>query len=151
VMADLSELLERVRKATGPDRDIDGHIAAALRVKKNLPDWAKNWPGEWRPTIQGSVVLMNDNGEPGPHFSSMPYTASIDAALALVERVLPKFLLGGLYDFKVHNFDGQVVDKRACAILTTDMSEPFEEDAATRPLAILAALLSALIAQKAAD
>lgn len=84
-MTDLPALIARVEALTGPCRETDAAIAAALRLGRNLPDWAARWTGEWRPTIQGSVVLMQDEGKPGPHFVSLAYTASIDAAMTLVD------------------------------------------------------------------
>lgn len=35
-------------------------------------------------TEQGSVLLMEADGEPGPHFMAREYTGSLDAALTLV-------------------------------------------------------------------
>jgi hypothetical protein len=147
-MADLNELLERVEKAMGPDRELDGEIAAALRDGDKLPDWAKNWAGEWRPTIQGSVVLMQNSGEPGPHFSSSKYTASIDAALALVERKLPG------WHWSVSNPFISPPTYHACVANPEDNGaiepwniehETHEGAGANGPLAILVALLAALI------
>jgi hypothetical protein len=81
---EIIDLAKRVEALTGPDREVDGGIAAALKIGNNLPDWAARWDGEWKPTIQGAVVLMQADGNPGPHFSSLPYTASLDAAMQLV-------------------------------------------------------------------
>jgi len=139
-MTDLSALLERVRKATGPDRELDGEIAATLRVGNNLPDWAQNWTGEWRPTIQGFVVLIQDDERPGPDFSSPKFTASIDDALALAERVLPGAT--------------RAVDATAPELgIDVDLfvgSGEFRGTSLSEPIATITALLSALIAQKAA-
>jgi hypothetical protein len=143
-MADLAELLAKVKAATGPDREIDGALSAALRVGKNLPDWALRWGGEWRPTIQGSVVLIEDNGNIGPHYSSPEYTASIDAALALVGRVLP----GWCWLIRNDDKDGFMAN----LFESWDFSEDaprWPRYAPTAPLAICKSLLSILIAQKA--
>ena len=99
---DLLALIERVEKATGPDRDLDAavfvavtgaatwsyddncHIDAliksgAYRGDKQLhPDYAPNPRVTWRYRIGDA-----DYGEV-PSLS-----ASVDAALALLERVLP--------------------------------------------------------------
>ena len=81
---ELRALAERVQALDGPDREVDAEIAVALRIGKNLPDWAINWAEEWRPTIEGFVVLIHSDGRPGPHFSSLSLTASLDAAMTLV-------------------------------------------------------------------
>jgi hypothetical protein len=60
----LKELLERVRKAEGPDRKID--LAVCEGLKRPLL-----WGGD----IEG--------------LGSQPYTASLDACLALMAEVLP--------------------------------------------------------------
>lgn len=64
-MTDLSELIERVEKATGPDRELDAAIAAHF----DLP---------YGPRPVG-----------GSEWLSAHFTASVDAALELVERELP--------------------------------------------------------------
>lgn len=79
----LLALAERVEKATGPDRFLDAQIASVIRLEK-VPHWARNWTGEWKATEFGSVVLMEDSGNPGPHFMANEYTASLDAAMTLV-------------------------------------------------------------------
>ncbi len=88
-------LIDRLSKLDGPDREVDAEIAAHFRIGENLPDWAKNWQGEWKPTIQGYVVLMENSGNPGPNFCSSAYTASVDAAIALADRLFP----GTEYEF----------------------------------------------------
>lgn len=62
----LRDLLERVERATGPDRQIDRAIWYAI-VQDNPPA-----------------------GENDPTHAAL-YTASVDAALALIGRVLPGF------------------------------------------------------------
>lgn len=106
-MSDLMELLERVRKATGPDRELERDImveAFGDGVRNALPV----------PT----------------------YTASIDAALALVERKLPGWIWmldkneSGPFDFVLWAETGLRAKANAMG--------------PTAPLAILAALLTAL-------
>lgn len=74
----LTELLARLDAATGPDREIDWAVFSACGFRVN--DLQKS---RWR-------VWLVDNWAPLP-----PVTASIDAALALVERLLP----GSFYHF----------------------------------------------------
>lgn len=57
-MAEIAELIERLEKATGPNRNIDAAIAI----------WA----------LETGMGINHANGHP------KPYTASIDAALTLV-------------------------------------------------------------------
>ena len=106
-MGDLNELVERVKAATGPDRELDYAISRFA------------------------------DGELARHSSlHLPYTASIDAALALTERMLPG------WDYVLEGAS------RHCFVLMHPDNEDgegvFVETAATSALAILAALLTAL-------
>jgi hypothetical protein len=78
-------LIERLSNATGPDRDLDAAIDAALRVGNDkLPPWAwKNFP-RWAPgPTTGRCMVLHDNGNGGIHWESRQFTSSIDAALTL--------------------------------------------------------------------
>lgn len=69
----LPELEKRLEEATGPDRDLDGALASIIaphQVESDDGDW---W---WGPYNEQPVRV--------PEF-----TSSIDAAVALAERVLP--------------------------------------------------------------
>ncbi len=121
-MSTIDELIERVEKATGPDRGID---AAMFRVDQ--PDLARSspWP---------QFTIDQDEGR--DDFKAIPrYTASIDAALALMERKLPGWRIS--MDQMEDGWD-------------TDLSEPgnrsgvFNATRKTLPLAIILALLIAL-------
>ena len=105
----ISSLLSRVRAASGPDRELDADIWQALC-----------WKHHWREIAKGT-----------------PFTGSIDAAVALVERVLPGCSLTILRDWGGLN---------RCRIWTDDITPapPYVGTASSLPLAILAALLSAL-------
>lgn len=94
-MSDLTSLLERVEKATGPDRELDALVVATLlappgaHVKQSL--------------INGNWCIYDDTDrrgrerqwEGGPKHRRLGWcghwevTASIDAALALVREKLP--------------------------------------------------------------
>ena len=139
---DLQALLGRVMEATGGDREIDVllelHVerptgtgalgmtlAAAIAVYPETLDQVANW---WRGVIPS-------------------YTASVDAVLALVERMLPgwRFSVGNdYYDregpcwARVFPSEGQHLGSGNCY-------------ASTPALALCAALLTALIAQEPAD
>lgn len=130
-MSKLSELRERVEGASGPDRKLDALIAVAIGGFFLAP---RRFEGE-EPRYgyidaNGTEVLPGNSGD-----QLVPrLTASIDAALALVERLHP--------DVGV--------------VLSLDREEPrlaraslvgeriIGQNAATLPLAILSALLRAL-------
>ena len=127
VKADVADLIWRVEKATGPDRDVDWRIAMAFHI-----------PEPWQHTAPWPPFAPKSKFE-----KSIPvFTGSIDAALALVERCLP----GSGY---VIGMGRETPDDPlgACAIysgLSGDSRELAEEEAPTLPLAILLALLTAL-------
>jgi hypothetical protein len=137
VVSGLGELLERVRSAKGPDRKVDALIEVEVRRQEayrvGLNDQQRAY---WTATVDGLVY------DSATRYDAPRLSASIDAALALVERVLP----GWRYD--IHSprfgrqFEGVLMDgdhaSRRIDVAT----------ATTAPLAILAALLSALIAQE---
>lgn len=85
MQGDLSALIERVENATGPDRELDALIFRVLDLK--LPDQflsmgiKLSWQADGSATVP--VGDMQVRYEP-PHF-----TSSLDAALALVEEILP--------------------------------------------------------------
>lgn len=121
---EIKELMERVRAATGPDRDLDFLIQ--IHVAHPLT-------GEEHYTLQD---VMNDFALLGADgmVIDAPYTASIDAALALVERVLPgrwNEILGAALRGMSKTFHWHIA-----------FPKPGQMDGL--PLAILACLLQAL-------
>lgn len=82
-MTDLSELIERVRNATGPDRELDGEITTALG----------DGPGDgWELITHSPGMFMMDAGrwiKGGRIRTPKPFTASLDAITALIEKKLP--------------------------------------------------------------
>lgn len=108
-----NELLERVKAETGPNPRLDESIGLALGwVKQETKGGGWYWKGPFL------------DGEDMP-----PFTASVDAALALVQRCLPD----------AHWAIDAAGLERPEAHINAIVS-----DGATAPLAILAALLSAL-------
>lgn len=94
----IRELIERLEKATGPDRALDAEIAVALRI---APDAASSWfeagfPS-WRAGENGQVYVVHDTGETGAWGYARLFTASIDAALTLVPEGLS-------YEFRCSSF-----------------------------------------------
>lgn len=79
----MRDLIERLEKASGPDRELDWRIAEKFDIPERWPTSAL-----WPPFMPKSKY---DKSIPS-------FTASIDAAVALVERVLPgwNWWLGGI-------------------------------------------------------
>ena len=127
-MSEREELLARVQKATGPDREIDVAIMAACF------EWAKAEPPYYAPHCVGDEPIYWHapswlRKRPCPEL-----TGSIDAALALVERVLPG------NDVLVMRDTGQW----EANIGPQESFVSFEGKCSNAPLSILAALLAAL-------
>jgi len=84
-MSDPATILARLKALTGSDREVDYEIAGALfrlsRVSKELERSLGYHPGGIEPQMIVERRFGPDT-EPIPH-----WTASIDAALALVEKV----------------------------------------------------------------
>lgn len=102
-MGDVTGLVERLEKATGGDRGLDALLAQVAGWEwhgdgpvEEYPMWAGHWVQPGFPMngtfgVRGKglcdcnvISETHGNDKPPPH-----YTASLDAALALVERVLP--------------------------------------------------------------
>jgi hypothetical protein len=125
---ELAGLIERVEAAAGPDRELDSAVFAAcgMHINPNPPSFEYGrWPEE---TADGSTFYRIDR-----------ITASIDAALALVERVLP-----GIFWVIGQGKTNSVEKLFGCQLLfgTEEIIGSGESDHA--PLAILLALLKAL-------
>jgi len=121
----LEALLQRVEAAEGPDRDLDADIV--LWRHPELAEWPRSDRGGWVSPEWGLI-------SPPEHF-----TASVDAALALVERVLPD-----VERIDVIAFPNLVHRGRAEVWLDGDTR--VVANAKTPALALIAALLRALIA-----
>lgn len=130
----IEDLVERVRKATGPDYELDPDILAAcgmlINPKAVHRDYGR-WPDE------------------APPFYRIPHvTGSIDAALALVERVLP----GRDIDLELR----ETMIHGAVLRVTDAIIYPLRESGGgavrgygnSPPLAIILALLTCLDASK---
>lgn len=133
-MPTLADLLERVEKASGPDRGLDEALANAFGWDfQTKSEGGRVWT-EWK-RPEGFRLPLGTLADP-PFF-----TASIDAALALVERVLPGANCLGV-EKTPHGWDGYVSRN-----YVADGHWLHEgHDRASAPLALLAALLRALIA-----
>jgi hypothetical protein len=134
----ITSLLERVEKATGPDRKLDGEIFAAFETYSY---------GDVIPAAGGMVVYAG----PAPHapgqgrFEVAPkYTSSLDAALALVEEKMKVCAIS------------TSMDPSGCGATLVWWPDGLGEEREvkaegcgwTMSQAVLSALLRALIAQK---
>jgi hypothetical protein len=146
-MSDLPALLERVKAAKGPDRELDVMLADVLDVEPD-PPLSCTFRQYVRLHSSPAKVAENANSHHNILNTALPrYTASIDAALALVERKLPGTMravgsmeFGPFCRLVVPNDDGGFIDGYHEVL-----------DAKTEPLAIIAALLTALIAKGGKD
>jgi hypothetical protein len=129
-MSDLAELLARVEAATGPDRKLDCALYCATAespFENYYPDCVLAVLGGFRARLEIEDVPK--------------LTASLDAALALVERVRPEAsVLMGLR---------QSAETRPWARVNGVTRSGADPVAETIPLALLAALLRALLASPA--
>ncbi len=88
-MRDLDGLIEKIEGLDGPDRDVDAEICIALQYGGENSEGASNvrtdpdWEGDLIFEIEGDTQPECCNPIPA-------LTSSLDAAIALVERVLPE-------------------------------------------------------------
>ena len=138
----LESLRQRVREASGPDRQIDIAI-----FKWQYPEYENFIKG------RGGLIHPND-GCDARVLSDVrwsPYTASIDAALGLVEKVLPGWRFRNMHtpDKDAHHLNPErwyVV--QLCPSLYMSGVTAKALSKTNLPLAILDALLTALIEQE---
>ena len=137
-MADLKDLLERVEKATGPDRELECRLFAAMPDMSMLEGVSidKIWAG-----ADGAVYYTQTDRRGTYFISGIPnYTASIDAALALCERKLGKFMWA-VGDMEDGPFARLVVPLKTKRPDNRPEWAVWEGHAATPPLALLRALI----------
>lgn len=130
----LTELIARLEAATGPDRVLDRDLYALLEDAELRP-WRPGARKCWWYARGSDRVLQCSDG-------TALYTASIDAALALVERVLPGWLVSIMI-----GHGKAVAHVRDKSILAPDKIEG-DGYAVTPALAVLLALLRAVEAEK---
>lgn len=130
-MTPLQSLLEKIQGVTGLDRELDILIGAATGYRNRFDG-----------SLLSDVLAMPERHEEGMQWEGVPaYTASLDAALALVERVLPGF------DADVNIRSGE--EPMAAYVWPAGTYiGGHGAQAATAPLALLAALLTALISKE---
>jgi len=87
-MADLLDLIARLERAEGPDRELDCQIAVAVDGFYELPPkWEGGPVGYGYTDAEGTPIHPGHGGDQ----LVRRYTSSIDAAVSLAERVLPGF------------------------------------------------------------
>lgn len=130
----LNALLERIEKAEGPDRELDGELCRILlgwTYEKMKGDRVPYW----RTPRNAGLYYMRESGP-------LPLTSSLDAALTLVERELPGWnpIIGR------HRDAGDRGDRWRGTLIPPDARlGTFALWGATPALALLAALLRAKI------
>lgn len=81
-MADLSDLISRVRSATGSDRRLDAEISCAFYFPDLRPAEPDDFSGAYGYT-PGNIKVKHG------FLMAESFTSSLDAAVALCNRVLP--------------------------------------------------------------
>lgn len=136
-MTPLSDLLARVEAATGGDRELDGEMWVTLMWTRENTDpcfYELLDEGRWREALHSVQPNWRER-------DWVPrYTSSLDAALGLVERMLP-----GSYSGLQQN-RGENVPAWSGYVDSGDEHEGWGASAA---LALLAAMLRALLSSEA--
>lgn len=136
-----SNLITRLSKLDAPDREVDALIVAELEPHIfDAPGFTPIRPiPSFRIGSEGNTIRFEDGGI--MCLSYFPrYTASVDAAIALAERVLPGCKVGLLPNFyKDFPYAGVIVE----AGKPVDLVDATIEGGATPAIAICIALLRA--------
>lgn len=145
-MNDLDSLKHRVDAATGPSRELDYRIQYALfpdqQVLLNPGDVRSRREAVRGPLSEMPVDGWEDWEGVALHAGADVYTASLDAALALMEKMLP----GCDFDLsRVTAYAAGVIE--GGPNLSCEINYDNRQWGNTLPLAILSALFAALIAK----
>lgn len=148
-MNDLADLIARVEGASGPDRELDVALADALHPNVTLMPLSSN-PEEW-------VVKIGDKWVPTTRYPRgymttgdryvQAYTSSLDAALGLVERVLPgwRWMVRRVYP----EHDGRT--QHVAYVESVDYGDYHAATAPTPALALILAMLRAKEASRSTE
>lgn len=92
----MKELIEKLEKATGPDRELDAHVWSSVCKVADFGPFtlAEGCRAGFDPQDDGSVKLfIYGPGDAGPNYvareRSLKFTSSVDAALTLVPEGFP--------------------------------------------------------------
>lgn len=129
-MTDLPSLIERLKAAEGPSRELDFDIASALGLCQTRNGVAYQW------SEAGSTSYL---------YYPPEFTASLDATIALVERKLPGWSFGFIADPHVSNVLAWVEPE---SHYEGRHGGRYSSKTTTPALALLAALLTALQEQE---
>lgn len=80
----ISELIEKLEKATGPDRELDAEIAVLITKSARMP----SADDRFEKCEAGTFWVRSAHGL--SLHDAAPYTASLDAAMTLVPHVEPR-------------------------------------------------------------
>lgn len=142
-MTDIGELLERVKAARGGDRELDVDIAWAIEPERYGGAY---WNGRTGKPGSTLPLKLDGMGRLSVRINCPSFTASIDAALALVERVLrpehPGMTIELRFVWNSHD------DRGWCRAEITWPSHEFIGHASSGPLAMIEALLQALTKER---
>ena len=137
-MTALADLIARVEKAEGPDREIDAAICLALESDRF---------GQWRAARPKGLMLSIEDDLARFASKRGHLTASLDAAVALVERRLPE-----LWEWSVRCYGKP---PQYCAYVDAPAGgkkfwhfDTYIANAAAPALAIILALLRVMQAQE---
>jgi hypothetical protein len=157
-MQKLEELIAALESATGPSRWLDAKIDAAMRVgtvkmQSGGYEWAWNNFPVWahHKQAQGMCGVQHSNGDLGLIWDSLPFTSSIDAAVALVERVLPGWRIENLCEWDAEILRDQgpwMCDLVQRRLEFFDRQSAKCSHAPTAALALIIALLKAKLSQE---
>lgn len=150
-MSNLTELLDRLKAATGPDREL-GHdilMAAGWIAPPIYHEHRKaggHYPEDWEGDDEYvKFDAINSEGfwksPDGPKFSARELpdiTASVDDALALAEQMLP-----GVWYVMAKGRMSSEEPLYGCELLFSHDTQIAIAEGATQPLSILAAALNA--------
>lgn len=147
----LAELLERVEKATGPDRELDALIAIATKWKPlgDIQHWIHDWQHGFCIGEAEGFVYLDKAPTPDTKWRAPSYTASIDVVLALVERVLPEWTVARIGQSDDKSWSCELRQGHLTSYSDVALGGSFFNGKLTAPLSILAALLRALAAKSA--
>jgi hypothetical protein len=137
-MSKFQDIIERLEKATEPDPRLNGLIAMAVgsmpmeAMFMETDAWGERSDTWYLGGFGGYTFLIPDE-----------CTASIDAAIALVERMLPDW---DLQLFKRQSKGGWMARLKGprCQLFCTKIVDGEEQRVGTAPIAILLALFRAL-------
>lgn len=149
-MSDLSLLIDRVTKLTGPDRETDARIWCLLNpgtlYKGHYPAYNEPRLTQVEYTTPPKRTRLVSNGRHEPHAAD--WTASLDAVVALIERVLPSDKNA---DHKKSEIIIKIGDFGCHASVNRDTFDggmTSHGSATTAPLALLLALLRSMEADQ---